>query len=212
MRCHSCKTEALEGFKRCLKCLNDAKIYRDSHKKQIKEKSKIYNQTHKEQTRATKKIYLEKTKEYRKQQTKIYREKNKDKIIKHNKEKYQERRIAELRKPAHKSKGCLIIENYLLTNSILFIQEKRYDGCKDKKTLPFDYYLPDYNFLIEFDGTHHFKGNLRIKDLTKRIESLKIIQLHDQIKNQYARDHQIKLLRIKYDEKYIEELLEVAIG
>ena len=30
-------------------------------------------------------------------------------------------------------------------------------GCKNIKTLPFDFYLPDYNTCIEFHGVQHYK-------------------------------------------------------
>ena len=82
------------------------------------------------------------------------------------------------------------IKNFLEINKIEFIPEKRFNDCRDKKPLPFDFYLPQYNLIIEFDGKQHFEdigyGNYEI---TKE---------HDEIKNQYCKDKNINLLRIPY--------------
>lgn len=82
------------------------------------------------------------------------------------------------------------IKNFLELNKIEFIQEKRFNDCRDKRSLPFDFYLPQYNLIIEFDGKQHFEdvgyGNYEI---TKK---------HDEIKNQYCKDKNIDMLRIPY--------------
>ena len=82
------------------------------------------------------------------------------------------------------------IREFLTSNKIKFEQEKAFEDCKDIYRLPFDFYLPDYNLIIEFDGQHHFyetgRGNY---ESTKR---------HDEIKNQYCKDNNIELLRIPY--------------
>lgn len=100
-----------------------------------------------------------------------------------------------------KSSGELIIENYLTKNNIQFIPQHRYSDCKDKKELPFDFYLPDYNTIIEFDGQLHYVPRYGE-------EKLKNTQYHDEIKNQYCKDNNIKLIRIPYWEgRNIEEIL-----
>jgi len=82
------------------------------------------------------------------------------------------------------------IRLFLEFNDIKFVQEYKFCNCCDKKPLPFDFYLPDYNLCIEFDGQHHFEdrgfGNF---ELTKQ---------HDKIKNEYCESHDIDLLRIPY--------------
>jgi len=40
---------------------------------------------------------------------------------------------------------------------MLFEEQKRFKGCKVNKALPFDFYLPSHNLLIEYDGVAHFK-------------------------------------------------------
>ena len=88
------------------------------------------------------------------------------------------------------SNGEMRIRVFLEKNNINFTQEKTFDDCVDKRRLPFDFYLPEYNLIIEFDGQHHFyetgRGNLEI---TKK---------HDEIKNQYCKTNGIDLLRIPY--------------
>lgn len=88
------------------------------------------------------------------------------------------------------SSGEKRIKEFLKLNNINFIQEKRFDDCRNIKPLPFDFYLPDYNMCIEFDGQQHYKdvgfGNY---EKTKK---------HDIIKNEYCKNNNIDLLRIPY--------------
>lgn len=60
--------------------------------------------------------------------------------------------------------------------------------------LPFDFYIPEQNILIEYDGQHHFEP---IKGWGGE-EKFKLTQENDQIKNKYCEEKNIKLLRIPY--------------
>lgn len=92
------------------------------------------------------------------------------------------------------------IRNYLEFNKIEFVQEKRFDDCRDNKPLPFDFYLPQFNLIIEFDGKHHFEETGRGNHASTAI--------HDKIKNEYCKTHNITLLRIPYWEgNNIEEII-----
>jgi very-short-patch-repair endonuclease len=96
--------------------------------------------------------------------------------------------------------GEMIIRQFLEKNNIDYIQEKRFDDCRDNRPLPFDFYLPQYNLIVEFDGKQHFEdtgfGN---HEITKK---------HDAIKNQYCQSHNIDLLRIPYWQgNYIEDII-----
>lgn len=66
----------------------------------------------------------------------------------------------------------------------------------------YDFYLPNYNTLIEYDGEQHYIpvnfGKWDEEELQRRFE---IIQEHDRIKNEYCKQHNINLLRIPYWEK-----------
>ena len=107
-------------------------------------------------------------------------------------------------------KGEIAIENYLMKNNIKFEAQKRFKDCKDKRPLPFDFYLPYYNLCIEFDGEGHFQTIMRSKRMTKEQmeENLKLVQKHDKIKNEYCKSHNINILRIRYNESIEEKLVE----
>lgn len=83
------------------------------------------------------------------------------------------------------------IATFLEKNNINFIQEKYFEDCKDKQALLFDFYLPDYNLCIEFDGQQHFEPKFGI-------DSFVTTKLHDAMKNNYCRWNKIDLLRISY--------------
>jgi hypothetical protein len=97
------------------------------------------------------------------------------------------------------SKGELKIINFLDDNKISYIHQATFEDCKNPKTnrkLKFDFYIASKNLLIEYDGDHHFqKSNFHGHVLTQ-LEFDKSIY-RDGLKNQYAKDHGIKLLRIK---------------
>lgn len=109
------------------------------------------------------------------------------------------------------SKGELTVKNFLTNKAVNFIQQKSFDDCINPETgtkLRFDFYLPDYNCCIEYDGEQHYSFGYgwnteeRFKDLKRR----------DRIKDQYCIDHKISLYRISYleydnIENRIEEIL-----
>jgi hypothetical protein len=99
------------------------------------------------------------------------------------------------------SEGERDIRNFLELHNVEFVQEKRFVDCRDTKPLPFDFYLPNYNLCIEFDGGQHFEPKFGE-------EKFKITQKHDNIKNQYCIDNNISLLRIPYWEgSKVDEIL-----
>lgn len=66
----------------------------------------------------------------------------------------------------------------------------------------FDFYLPDYNLMIEYDGEQHYMPvNFGENDMETMEENLKIRQKNDEIKNNYCNENNISLLRIPYWEK-----------
>lgn len=75
---------------------------------------------------------------------------------------------------------------------------------KDIKTLPFDFYLPKYNCCIEYDGQQHFKPNGFSSGYEYFVKTVE----HDRMKDQYCKDNNILLIRIRYDENAeIENIL-----
>ena len=101
------------------------------------------------------------------------------------------------------SKGERKIRLWLEASSFEFIPQYRFNDCKYKRPLPFDFYLPDYNMCIEYDGEQHFKETMFSSN-----NELDEIMKKDSLKNKYCRNNNIKLLRIKYTEyKEIERIL-----
>lgn len=107
------------------------------------------------------------------------------------------------------SKGVRKIKSILEDYNIEFITEYRFDDCKYKYTLPFDFYLPNYNLLIEYDGQHHFKPqDFAGKGEEWAKEQFENTQIRDSIKNEYCRNNNIHLIRIPYTElNNIKEIL-----
>lgn len=105
------------------------------------------------------------------------------------------------------SKGERKIKELLLHNNIKFEFQKKFKNCRNKKQLPFDFFINDVNVLIEYDGIQHFQpveifgGNKNYEQTLK----------NDQIKNQYCKDNNIRLIRIRYDEDPKEILTREGI-
>ena len=91
---------------------------------------------------------------------------------------------------------------------IKFEFEKRFEDCKSIYPLSFDFYLPDYNMCIEYDGEQHYSA-IKIYGGYKGLRGTKI---RDKIKNNYCIKNNIKLLRIPYwESKRIKEILKKEI-
>ena len=107
------------------------------------------------------------------------------------------------------SRGESSIRLYLDTNKIKYSIQQIFSDCRSLKNrlLKFDFYLPLQNLLIEFDGKQHFElSNIRGYKTTQF--ELELTRTHDKIKNEYANDNKINLLRIPYwDMKRIPEIL-----
>ncbi len=99
-------------------------------------------------------------------------------------------------KMCFESRGEIKILKFLTINNVFNIREKRFEYCKNLNTLPFDFYLPNHNMLIEFDGQQHFEP-IKYFGGEKRYQQLKI---NDEIKNTFAKESNIKLIRIKYNQ------------
>lgn len=108
-------------------------------------------------------------------------------------------------KKCRSSKGEKEIRKILKENSIKFKEQHTFELCRHINKLPFDFYLPEYNLCIEFDGRQHFEvidfyGGQKGFDSTKR---------NDQIKNDYCKNNGVKLFRIKYDSIIKNELNKI---
>ncbi len=103
------------------------------------------------------------------------------------------------------SKGEEYIKNYLERNKIKYIRQKSFQNCKYINKLNFDFYLPDMNTCLEFDGIQHFKP---IKEFGGEKE-FNLILKRDECKNKWCFENNVNLIRIRYDEfDKISEILD----
>lgn len=129
------------------------------------------------------------------------------------------------------SKGEDKISQYLINNNFIRIKQEDFDKISDIEKyknkyyitqkiynglmgvgngyLRYDFYLPQYNLLIEYQGQQHEKF---IKGIYSSKKDFEIQQEHDRRKREYAQNNNIKLLEIWYwDYDKIESILEKEI-
>jgi hypothetical protein len=107
------------------------------------------------------------------------------------------------------SKGEKGIRLFLKKNDIKYIPQHTFIDClniETHKKLPFDFFLPDQNICIEYNGKQHYQpinyfgGENNFKKQINR----------DYIKKQYCKKKHIGLIAIKYTEN-INQVLTVAL-
>jgi len=111
------------------------------------------------------------------------------------------------------SKGEEKISQYFINNNINYTPQKTFDGLigLGGGNLSYDFYLLNYNLLVEYDGEYHYIPirNYKNEPIEYAEERLRKQQEHDRLKDEYAKNNNIKLLRILYwDFDDIEEILE----
>lgn len=92
------------------------------------------------------------------------------------------------------SSGEQEISIFFNNHNINYKYQYRFDGCKYKKALPFDFYIPSLNICIEYDGIQHFEP----VEFFGGEEEYEKIKICDQLKNNYCKNNNIKLIRIPY--------------
>lgn len=99
------------------------------------------------------------------------------------------------------SKGNVKIAELLDEANIDYEVQKKFSSCKDKKELPFDFFINN-EYLIEYDGEQHFKqDSIFDYDYTHK---------HDLIKSDWCKNNNIPLIRIPYthyDKLQLKDLL-----
>jgi len=112
------------------------------------------------------------------------------------------------------SKGEIKVKNFLELNKIKYEFEYKFLDCANILPLSFDFYLPLFNVLIEFQGKQHyepvcFDGT----DLEKAQLNFEYGQKNDCIKKDYCEENNILLIEIPYWEfKNIESILTEKLG
>lgn len=95
------------------------------------------------------------------------------------------------------SKGEMYLCSLLDSLCVDYEYQKVFDWCKrdNGSPLPFDFYLPDYQLCIEYDGIQHFKAVKYFGGMDKLISQ----KNRDSFKNDCCLKNHISLLRIPYN-------------
>jgi very-short-patch-repair endonuclease len=161
------------------------------HTNEAKEKIRITSTGRKHSPESIEKIKL--IQQNRSEQTKKKMSDNAIKRIQNNKTKFKD------------TKPELDVEQILKDNDINYVKQFRLSNRL------FDFYLTDYNLLIEVDGIfYHGKG---IEDKDLKYEVQKRARKSDNIKNDLAIEKGFNLIRIWQDEidefkKYIKDIIK----
>lgn len=109
-------------------------------------------------------------------------------------------------KNCNESKGEKTIDDFLKKIKIKSIRQYSFIDCRNKLPLPYDFYLPELNTCIEFQGIQHYKPVKLFGGESAFIECI----LRDKIKQNYCDNNNINLIKIRYDED-IEKILREKI-
>ena len=110
-----------------------------------------------------------------------------------------------------KSCGCTIssgeesISAILTSKGIEFERQKTFAGCKYKRLLKFDFYIPKINAVIEYQGMQHYEPI----EFFGGLDGLKELQKRDQIKRDYCNTNHIAHFEISYKEDIETALLRI---
>lgn len=88
------------------------------------------------------------------------------------------------------SRGERRVAQALEELGVPFVRQQRFSTCRDSKPLPFDFFIPSEQLLIEFDGAQHVIPSKRF--------NLPVIRKHDAIKTDWARRRGLSLIRIPH--------------
>jgi ribosomal protein S27E len=78
--------------------------------------------------------------------------------------------------------------------NVRFVREHKFNDCIGAQKVPlrFDFYLPDFNMCIEYDGKQHFDKSSKYWTPT--------VEMNDNIKTKYCKTNKVKLKRIPFTE------------
>lgn len=100
--------------------------------------------------------------------------------------------------------GCLIsygeeqCQKFLEQHELIFERNKVFSKLRGHKGryLPYDFYIPEYNLLIEIQGAQHYRKIFHMTD-----EDMSQREYYDFLKYQYAQDNQFDILYLKWDKQ-----------
>lgn len=103
------------------------------------------------------------------------------------------------------SKGEKQIRKILIDKQINYIPQHKFKNCKNILELPFDFYLPEHNICIEFQGIQHFKPVSFFGGINKFKKTI----ANDEVKRQYCINNNIKLITINYNDDVLLYLSKI---
>lgn len=116
------------------------------------------------------------------------------------------------------SHGERDLMNIFISRNIDFFPQKTFDdlrGSVKNTRLSYDFFLPEHNLLVEYDGQQHFEAVNIFGNIPNKEEQMKIFretQHRDRLKNDYAINNGFKLLRMPYwERKNMEHILANAL-
>jgi very-short-patch-repair endonuclease len=106
------------------------------------------------------------------------------------------------------TKGEVRVKQYLELNQIKYMFQWIEHDCMDKGKLRFDFYLPEQNTVIEFDGQQHFMpvnftGSMSEEEMNAKFED---VLRRDGIKEEWCHVNGIRLVRIPYTDDVVNTL------
>lgn len=95
------------------------------------------------------------------------------------------------------STGERFLRHLFKQYNIKYHPEHTFKDCRDQRLLRFDFYLPEFNYIIEYHGVQHYRPtNLKLNG--DALAHLKITQKHDNMKKKYLKMNKIPLIVFNY--------------
>lgn len=118
---------------------------------------------------------------------------------------FRTRRKRQCNDCSHRSNLEAECKKYFEENNIIYTKEKTFDDCRNPDTnhhFRYDFYLPDYNLLIECHGIQHRKPYIAYKGMPmeEAIANFEYQKYRDKYKKDYAKNNKYDLLYIWYYE------------
>lgn len=106
------------------------------------------------------------------------------------------------------SSGERKVSRILERMRIRFVRQKKFPYLLHKRPLRFDFWLPYYKTLIEYDGIQHFQASTFFGGK----KAYKATKVRDRLKTLWARRMKLPLIRIPYTHPMPEQILERRLG
>lgn len=104
-------------------------------------------------------------------------------------------------------KGEIIITRILRVLGIRYESQKTFDDLKDAQPLSYDFYIPDQNILIEYQGLQHYQP----VDYFGGDNAFNKQQIHDKLKSDYAKNNGYNLIAVPYTEDNFSKIKKYLV-